>query len=214
MCPPMSAAASISAPSTRGPGRRRLEEGPALDQTRLVEALVRLTRAEGVAALNMRRVAAELGVSPRLLYHFVRDKEDMLDLLGEAIIARNMPDITEPDWRQRLRNIAAGVRAAYAGYAGLPAAILARSLSRVDRVHARSLHGAVFAALAQAGLSAEKADEAYITFAALVLGGMVMVENIDERANDLVVARDGIERRLEMGIELLLFGIDRASHAG
>jgi hypothetical protein len=84
----------------------------------------------------------------------------------------------------------------------------------VDRVHARSLHGAVFAALAQAGLSAEKADEAYITFAALVLGGMVMVENIDERANDLVVARDGIERRLEMGIELLLFGIDRASHAG
>src|SRR3546814_1631608 len=42
-------------------------------------------RTEGVEALNMRRVARELGVSARLLYHHVRNKDEMVELLADEI---------------------------------------------------------------------------------------------------------------------------------
>jgi AcrR family transcriptional regulator len=203
-----------SGAGVRGPGRRRLAEGPALDRQRLIEALVRLASSEGVAALNMRRVASELGVSPRLLYHFVNDKEQMLDLLGDAILDRDRPDLSSPDWAVRLRAIAAMVRRAFSGYPGLPAAILARSLTRVGSVHAIRLREEIFRALAQAGLSQQQADQAYVTFCALVLGGMVIVEQADtDGGRDLLIPRAAVERSLEAGLELLLFGIGRAAKA-
>jgi AcrR family transcriptional regulator len=196
-------------PPPRKPGRRPIEQGPVLDRQRLLAALLQLGGTEGVAALNMRRVAAELGVSTRLLYHFVRDKDDMLELLGEAILERHMPDLAHPDWRDRLRAIAAAVRTAFAGYPGLPAAILARALNRIDRPCALALRQALFAAFAQAGLPQARADAAYVNFAALVLGGMVMLENAT--GADLLVARDHVRRSLHSGIELLLIGIERAA---
>ena len=62
-----SAVAMIARNSPVPQARRRLDEGPALDRTRLVGALMKIARSEGVAAINMRRVAKELGVSARLL---------------------------------------------------------------------------------------------------------------------------------------------------
>src|SRR3546814_11509708 len=44
-------------------GRRRLDEGPALDRQRLTANLIALARTEGVGAINMRREARELGVA-------------------------------------------------------------------------------------------------------------------------------------------------------
>jgi len=192
-------------------GRRRLEDGPALDRERLVAALLKLAHEEGASALNMRRVAVELEVSPRLLYLHVRDKEEMLELLGDAIIARNMPDLTERDWKARLRTLAASARKTFSHYPGLPAAILARSLNRADRPYTQTMRGAVFTALDDAGLAPDEAAEAYINFATLVLGSLVMVENIAQSSDALFVDRDHIERSLDKGIELLLFGIDRAA---
>jgi TetR/AcrR family tetracycline transcriptional repressor len=193
----------------RRPGRRPLQEGPALDRERLLTALLELGRIEGVGALNMRRVAAELGVSTRLLYHFVRDKDEMLDLLADAILERNMPDLSDPDWRGRLRAIATTVRTACAGYPGLPAAILARALDRVDRPCAVTLRRTLFAAFAEAGLPPARAEAAYVNYAALVLGGMILLENA--RGADLLVARERVQQSLESGLELLLFGIDLAA---
>jgi TetR/AcrR family tetracycline transcriptional repressor len=201
--------AAAPVPITRRRGRPASGEGPALDRDRLIERLLILARDEGIASLNMRRVAGAFGVSPRLLYHHVRDKEEMLDLLGDAIVARNPPDLSSPDWEARLRSIAKTGFEGYRLYPGLPAAILSRTLRRLDLPHAAALREAIFVALADAGLTPEQADEGYVLFSLITLGSLMMVENIDAPGPELVVDEQKVRASLDMGIELLLFGIKR-----
>lgn len=66
-------------PADEAPARRRL------DRQMIVEQALRLARAEGLAAVAMRRVAEELGIAPTSLYRHVGDREDLLiAMLGEV----------------------------------------------------------------------------------------------------------------------------------
>jgi len=161
---------------TRRRGRRRLEEGPALDRERLVAALLAIAEREGIAAINMRRVAADLGVSPRLIYHHVKDKDEMLLALFDEIWARNMPELTGLSWQDRLREVAATSRRALARYPGAAAAILARSTGRITLPHSAQVREAVEKAFSEAGFGPERIEAACIQFVALTLGGAVMAE--------------------------------------
>lgn len=197
--------------SPRRRGRRRLAEGPALDQARIIDALVNIARAEGLAAMNMRRVASELQVSPRLLYHYVRDKEEMIDILTDAITARSMPDLSHPNWETRLRNVAAAARNAYTDFPGVPATILSRTISRVSQPHALIVREGVLQALRDSGLSEENVEISYIQFSVILLGSLVMRENISRAGTAEAFAIDAarVERSIDLGLELLLFGIRR-----
>ncbi|WP_051733059.1 TetR/AcrR family transcriptional regulator C-terminal domain-containing protein [Kitasatospora phosalacinea] len=63
-------------------------------------ALVVLER-EGLAGLSMRKVAAEAGVQAASLYWHVRNKEELLDLLGDALVAdAELPPRTG-GWREQ-----------------------------------------------------------------------------------------------------------------
>jgi TetR/AcrR family tetracycline transcriptional repressor len=197
-----------------GRGRRRLADGPALDQARIIETLLNIARSEGLAALNMRRVGSELGVSSRLLYHYVRDKEEMIELLTDAITARSMPDLSHPDWEVRLRNVAAAARNAYTDFPGVPAMILSRSISRVSQPHAAAVREGVLQALRDAGLSKDNVEISYIQFSVILLGSLVMRENVSRAAaTDAAEAFDidaaTVERSVDLGLDLLLFGIRR-----
>jgi AcrR family transcriptional regulator len=100
-------------PPPRKRGRRRLDEGPALDRDRLIATLLTIVEREGLAAINMRRVARDLDVSPRLIYHHIRDKETMLVTLFDQILARHMPKLDGLDWQETLRAVAATAPQAY-----------------------------------------------------------------------------------------------------
>ena len=53
----------------------------------LLAAAMDLADAEGISAITMRRLAADLGVEAMSLYHHVPGKERLLDGLAEAILA-------------------------------------------------------------------------------------------------------------------------------
>ncbi len=80
-----------------------------LSRERVLAAAMELADAEGVPALTMRRLAADLGVEAMSLYHHVPGKERLLDGLAEAVLAeinaavaaRLRPD---DDWRSALRH--------------------------------------------------------------------------------------------------------------
>jgi AcrR family transcriptional regulator len=86
---------------------------PRLDLELLVQAAIALLDAEGLDGLTTRRLAARLGVQSPALYWYVRDKDELLDLVAEAICAPAL----EPSaalssdaglgWRERLE---AGMR--------------------------------------------------------------------------------------------------------
>jgi AcrR family transcriptional regulator len=90
------------------PGPRR---GPkaGLDVDRIVAAAVALADAEGLAALSMRRVAAELGVATMTLYTHVPGKGELVDLMLDAVLGELYPDeaaTTSGHWRDRLTAVA------------------------------------------------------------------------------------------------------------
>jgi TetR/AcrR family tetracycline transcriptional repressor len=61
----------------------------ALTQEQVVRRAVDLMAEAGLEALTLRRLATELGVSAPTLYWHVRNKRELLDLMAEALVARD-----------------------------------------------------------------------------------------------------------------------------
>src|SRR5215468_2656297 len=57
---------------------------PGLSLERIVAAAVQVADAEGLAAVSMSRVAAELGTAPMSLYRYVTAKDELLALMLDA----------------------------------------------------------------------------------------------------------------------------------
>jgi AcrR family transcriptional regulator len=68
---------------------------------------------EGVGALSMTRVAAELGVGTMSLYRYVAAKDELLTLMVDTALGTPPPAPPEEDWRSGLTRWAVGVRGAY-----------------------------------------------------------------------------------------------------
>jgi len=95
--------------------RERPHKGPkpALSLARIVDAAVRVADTEGLDAVAMGRVAAELGAAPMSLYRHVSSKEELLKLMVDAAWG-NSPGPPAPGetWRDGLSRWAWAMRAA------------------------------------------------------------------------------------------------------
>lgn len=76
---------------------------PGLSRQTLVAAALRVLEREGISGLSMRKVAAELGVKAASLYWHVRNKEQLLDLLTDELMADAEPPPRQGEWREQLR---------------------------------------------------------------------------------------------------------------
>lgn len=75
-----------------------------LTRERIVRAAIELIEREGVDALSMRRVAAELGAAPMSLYYHVPNKAALLDGVAESIVAElDFADDPEVEAQDRVR---------------------------------------------------------------------------------------------------------------
>ena len=78
-----------------------------LSRERVLAAAVALADAEGLPALTMRRLAADLGVEAMSLYYHLPGKNGLLDGLVETVIAEAVGRAATPrpaaDWRATLR---------------------------------------------------------------------------------------------------------------
>ncbi|TDE43077.1 TetR family transcriptional regulator [Nonomuraea mesophila] len=93
---------------SRPPPPRR----PALSREAIVAAAVAIADAEGLGAVSIRRVAAELGARAMTLYSYIERKEDLLALMHDEIAAEVLVDEPLPDdWREALLLLARRERA-------------------------------------------------------------------------------------------------------
>lgn len=78
---------------------------PPLNSDRIVEAALGLLDTVGLEGLSMRRLAERLGVNVATLYWYIRDKQELLSLLAEAIVGEIQ--LLDPDapWRVRLETL-------------------------------------------------------------------------------------------------------------
>lgn len=106
-------------------GRRETRRGPkpTLTAEDITRAAIEVADAEGLSAVSMARVAAQLGNSTMALYRHVRSKHELLALMSDAAL-ETPPDPSDgTDWRTGLTQWARHVLAMYRKhpwYAQLP----------------------------------------------------------------------------------------------
>ena len=134
---------------------------------KLADAAVRVIDAEGLDGLTVRRLAQELGIGTMTLYWYVQNKDEILDLVGDRLLAAAAFPSLEQDWQVSVRQGAAAVRGALLSHANaVPVMIGRRSLGPNGlRLTEQTL--GVFRA---AGLDANDAADAYFTFLTYVTG--------------------------------------------
>jgi AcrR family transcriptional regulator len=92
-----------------------------LSPERITEAAIRLADAEGLEAVSIRRVAAELDARAMSLYDHFASKRELLGsmtdvVVGEMLVSQPLPE----SWREA---VAVSARKMFAAYAGHPWAI-------------------------------------------------------------------------------------------
>lgn len=121
----------------------------------------------GLDALTMQAVAARLGVTAMALYRHVRDKDDLLDGLVEALLTEFPPPDPGLPWRERLAETARAIRASAARHPAVFPLLLRRPAGTEQ---ARRVRDGVLDALREAGLNDERAARAERLISTAVLG--------------------------------------------
>lgn len=163
--PPIPTPPWASRPERR---RRRPIRAP-LDRDRIVATALRIVDERGVAGLSLRALADDLGVTPMAIYWHVGDKDELLELVGQAVLAQIEVPAPRGDWREQLRDLH---RAMLAGFYRHP--------ESGDLLIGRARYGAaglglferILTILLEAGFSPEAAFDAYQSLYLFTLGTM------------------------------------------
>lgn len=216
----------------------RMDSPPRLPLTtdRVLQAAVDLADQEGLGALTMRRLGAELGVEAMSLYKHVANKEAILDGVVELIVGQIEIPSGETHWKQAMRRRAVsarGVLAAHSWAIGLletrgsmgPAtmryldAILGNLRSAgftiQNAVHAFWLldsyvYGHV---IQETTLSPERTSPPRTTSTAEVLEQATMAEypHLAEVAEHALRSDYSVDREFRFGLDLILDALERAA---
>ncbi len=86
-------------------GRGRIQgQHAGLDVRAILRAAIAVADKEGLSALSMRRLGAELGVEAMALYHHIPSKDALLDgMVEELAVATPIPELDETNWQDGLR---------------------------------------------------------------------------------------------------------------
>jgi AcrR family transcriptional regulator len=154
---------AIESPDNRSPDngsdlpapawKRTRRSGPArvvLTREVIVDTALRLLDRDGLDGVSMRRVADELGTGAASLYAHVANKEELLDLLLERIIAEvDVPDPDPDRWQEQLHEVGMKMYAVYKAHRDIAVVTLGviptgpNALRNADRMMAIMLAGHV-----------------------------------------------------------------------
>ncbi len=80
-----------------------------LSRTAIVDRALAVADAEGPAAVSIRRLAQEFGVTPMALYWHVENKDELLAAMGDRFYD-DLPEVSaELPWHEQLRGLSLGV---------------------------------------------------------------------------------------------------------
>ena len=213
--------------SSARPRRRARSARPPLDRGQIATAGLRIVDEEGADALSLRRLADELGVAPMSIYWHVKDKAELLELIGHQVFAEIEIPPLRGDWRDQLRDIH---RAMLAG--------VLRHPNTADILIGRARYGPgglalferILSILLTAGFSPESAFDAYSSLYLFTLGftatagrspefreiqrqGVLYLGTLPEdefpaiRAVAPVIGRRSLDEQFELALDVVVEGI-------
>lgn len=154
---------SKPAPTETASGGRRVP----LDRERVLRGAVAVADTGGIAALTIRSLAERLGVKPMTVYHYVANKEEILDGIVDLVFSEIELPASDGDWRVEIRQRADSARQALRAH---PWAIgLMESRTSPGPATLRH-HDAVIATLRGAGFSPSLTAHAYALLDSYIYG--------------------------------------------
>ncbi|MER5719348.1 TetR/AcrR family transcriptional regulator C-terminal domain-containing protein [Streptomyces sp. NPDC002132] len=141
---------------------------PAYSREAITAAAVALADAEGLEAVTMRKVAAQVGAGVMSLYSYAPDKETLLNLMVDHV-SGELPTTDTPtgDWRADLKAVAHLQRTHMLRHPWLPAALSTR---RVPGPNTLAFLEHALAALRPTGLDGAAKLEVFAQLTAFVAG--------------------------------------------
>ncbi|TFH57534.1 TetR/AcrR family transcriptional regulator [Glutamicibacter arilaitensis] len=105
-------------PVKRGRGRPRKDsEFVSLSKELIAQKALEIAGAEGYDALTMHRLAAEFKATPRALYNYVTDRQEVINLAVERFLSINpLIEFDCTDWERGVREAYNATRNAYRAY--------------------------------------------------------------------------------------------------
>jgi AcrR family transcriptional regulator len=142
-----------------------------LSRERIISAAVELIEREGVDALSMRRIAAQLGSGVMSLYNHIPGKEALLDGVAEQVMS-GIDFSTDPDasWEDQVRSQARAFRQMARTYPRCTMVVVSRPATSATEL--RPIEHAL-ATLRGAGFGSEDAIKVVRTFVAYVAGSLL-----------------------------------------
>jgi TetR/AcrR family transcriptional regulator, tetracycline repressor protein len=165
----------------------------------IAEAALRLIDREGLSALSMRRVAAELGVEAMAIYHHLPNKEALV----EAVVTHGTPEALTPpggDWRSDLRALANAVHRQFSAH---PALLPLRWKRRTAGAEAKVIREREREIFRAARLDEALSRDAHRLLGSYLIGSIVAQA---EARND--VSSGDWTAQFNIGLDLLIDGIE------
>jgi AcrR family transcriptional regulator len=170
----------------------------------IAAAALSIADAEGFDAVSMRRIASSLGAGTMSLYRYIQTKDELLDLLDDALLAEALvPGELPAGWRDALSLIARQIRRAHLSH---PWAVSVLQHSDASRAGPAALRHAEQQAQALDGapLSAAQKLDLVAIVSDYVTGHLL-------RAAESRADPAGLDDRFELGLRLLIDGFAAAS---
>jgi len=154
-----------------------------LSRDRVLRAAVSLADEAGIEALNMRRIAQELGVVPMALYKHVSNKDDMLDGMVDIVFSEIDRPSSGTDWKAAMRQRAISAREVLSRH---PWAVgLTESRMKPGPANMQH-HDSVIGCLREAGFSVEMAIHTYSALDSYIYGFALQEQTLPFEATDKV----------------------------
>ncbi|WP_292678842.1 TetR/AcrR family transcriptional regulator [Nocardioides sp.] len=138
-----------------------------LTRDRILRGALAVADTGGLAALTIRSLATELGVKPMAVYHYVANKDEILDGLVDQVFSEIDLPSPEGEWREEISRRMVSARAALRRH---PWAIALMESRRTPGPASLSRHEATLATLRQGGFSVVAAAHAYALIDSYVYG--------------------------------------------
>lgn len=128
---------------------------PPLTRARVIATALLLADEKGVEALSMRMLAGRLGVEAMSLYNHVRNKDDLLDAMVEAVVAGFVRPEAGGDWQAEMLRRARSMRETLVRHPWATPLIIGRVNVGPNML---AQHNAAWGCLVAAGFSYPEAD--------------------------------------------------------
>lgn len=138
-----------------------------LSRDRVLAGAITVADRGGIAALTIRTLAAELGVKPMSVYHYVANKDDIINAVVDLVFSEVELPTPGDDWRMEMRRRAISARRVLGRH---PWAIPLLQSRTSPGPATLSHHNAFIGALFMAGFSVELAAHAFALIDSYVYG--------------------------------------------